>query len=245
MREKLEKLALLQLTQDRITLALSSLDSERASVSGLTRGAEGLIAERNAVQDRFEAAKRSWQELENAQHSRKEDVRKWEERLKTLQDWREHQTLAQAIKDAGRAMERTSRDISERFDEVAALEAEYNELQEQLEVAEVERDEAVAALGIKQCEVEASLSEENASVAELLSAIGGNEAKRFQGLQGRGLKDPVVKASKGVCGACNIRLRPQSWVEVQQRKTVIYCQSCQRIMLHPTIFKTATALAEA
>jgi Ran GTPase-activating protein (RanGAP) involved in mRNA processing and transport len=87
--EDLKTLARLQLTENRISEASKARDELISSVESEMVVVKDLTKKRNDVQDLFDSAKREWREIEESVDTRKAELKKWEARLQTLQDWRE------------------------------------------------------------------------------------------------------------------------------------------------------------
>ena len=52
----------------------------------------------------------------------------------------------------------------------------------------------------------------------------------------RGRKSPAVAAVLGgLCSVCHVRVRPQIDQDVRRREEVVQCESCTRILYHPSL----------
>ena len=78
MGEDLKTLARLQLTEDRIAEASKARDSLVEQVEAQETTVKGLTRKRNEVQDRFDAVKREWREIEESVDTKKAELKKWE-----------------------------------------------------------------------------------------------------------------------------------------------------------------------
>ena len=97
------------------------------------------------------------------------------------------------------------------------LEAEMSHAKGRFETSKVERD-AVAA------------------------AVAPSEMKVYNHIRSRGKPDAVVPVVSGHCGSCQINLTPGLILEVTKLKSLVTCESCQRILYKPELV-TAAATA--
>ena len=133
MMEDLKNLARLQLTENRIAEASKARDDLAEVVEQKNAEIKDLTRKRNEIQDRFDAAKRDWREIEEGVDTKKAELKKWEARLQTLQDWREQQALNSAIREQKRSIEHGEENANEKVAIVEELEALFNTAQAALE----------------------------------------------------------------------------------------------------------------
>ena len=81
--EDLKNLARLQLTENRIAEASKARDDLAEVVEQKNAEIKDLTRKRNEIQDRFDAAKRDWREIEEGVDTKKAELKKWEARLQT------------------------------------------------------------------------------------------------------------------------------------------------------------------
>ena len=98
----------------------------------------------------------------------------------------------------------------------AALEAQRDRLQAEMEQKGNEREAVVAAL------------------PAATMALFENMARQRKGIA-------VSEVRAGRCGACQVRLRPQLQNEVRRNDALRRCESCQRILYFPAATGTATS----
>jgi len=97
------------------------------------------------------------------------------------------------------------------------LEAEMSHAKGRFETAKVERDATAAA-------------------------VGSAEMRVYNHIRGRGKPDAVVPVVAGHCGSCQINLTPGLILEVSKLKSLVTCESCQRILYKPELVAaTATS----
>jgi uncharacterized protein len=235
-REDLETLARLQVTENRIAAAGSARDELQVQLDSTQKGITTLTRTRNEVQDKFDDAKRVWRDLESSTETKRAEVKKWEQRVDTIAEWREQQALSAAIRDHRRQIERTENEIIENMILVEALEEEFNAAQSALEAAQNSAASLQQQHSTKAAEVESALGGEYAHRSELLTKLPTAERRRFEQMAGSGKQVRVVcVANAGVCSFCNVKLPPQSWIEVQRQDKVINCQICRRMLIHAAV----------
>jgi hypothetical protein len=120
------------------------------------------------------------------------------------------------------------------------LEASVQALEQALASLEIERAAAQAQFD----ELYAIFLDEHANQVEgrkvLLAKQAALEAKltpaevaRFHRLAGARHGRVVVAVENGACSGCNVRLRGPILFQMKERKTLITCESCQRILFLP------------
>jgi len=243
--EDLKTLARLQLTENRISEASKARDELISAVESEMVVVKDLTKKRNDVQDLFDGAKREWREIEESVDTKKAELKKWEARLQTLQDWREQQALNSAIREHKRNVEFGESNANEKIAVVEELEASFNAAQEALESAQNKINDLNQELSAKKISTAQALESEMEHRQALLDAIPDTDRRRYVNLIDSIKRRPaiaVVVAQKGICGFCNVTMQPQNWIEVQRQEKIIYCQGCRRAMVHETVMATGAEL---
>ncbi len=82
------------------------------------------------------------------------------------------------------------------------------------------------------------LLERRSGLAESVSPELLASYHRVQKLRGG---TAMAEARDGFCGGCNVRLRPQAYSEIRTNRSIIICESCNRILFYvdPTSSKSA------
>ena len=248
MGEDLKTLARLQLTEDRIAETTKARDELVIKVESQTATVKDLTKKRNEIQDRFDAAKRDWREIEESVDTKKAELKKWEARLQTLQDWREQQALNSAIREHKRAIEFAETNANEKIAVVEELETLFNAAQEALESAQSSIGKLNDELNEQQAATMEALESEMSHRQALLDTIPDEDRRRYVNLMGSIKRRPpvaVTVARKGICGFCNVTMQPQIWIEVQRQEKIIYCQGCRRAMVHESVMAAGAELEAA
>ena len=122
---------------------------------------------------------------------------------------------AKAVEKAATAEFKKTEEFSKK--DLEKLEAEMSHAKGRFETSKTERDATAAA-------------------------VGPAEMKVYNHIRSRGKPDAVVPIVGGHCGSCQITLTPGLSLEVAKLKTLVTCESCQRILYKPEQV-TATAAA--
>ena len=89
------------------------------------------------------------------------------------------------------------------------------------ERAELERDHST---------LERQLEKLQADRTKLTGKLGSEILSVFKNLAGHLNGVAVVEARDGRCSSCQVRLRPQLYNDIRLNKSLIQCESCQRIL---------------
>ena len=65
------------------------------------------------------------------------------------------------------------------------------------------------------------------------AAVAPADIKIYNHIRSRGKPDAVVPVIDGHCGSCQMNLSPSMTLEVAKLKTLVTCESCQRILYKP------------
>ena len=101
---------------------------------------------------------------------------------------------------------------------VAAERAAVNAEKQQAERQRVGMEEQIERAAGERAEIVAGIS------AEAL-AIFDSVSRKRNGVA-------VVEARDGHCTVCNVRLRPQRFLEIRRNDSLIQCDSCQRVLYY-------------
>ena len=245
MVEDLKNLARLQLTENRIAEASKTRDDLASTIETKAAVIKELTKKRNEVQDHFDAAKREWRDIEESVDTKKAELKKWEARMQSLQDWREQQALNSAIREHKRNIEYGENNANEKVAVVEELEAAFNAAQEALETAQGEVDGLTSELAEQETLTAQALESEMTHRETLLGNIPDTDRRRYVSLVDSVKRRParaVVIARGGICSFCNVSMQPQNWIEVQRLEKVIYCQTCWRAVVHESVMAAGAEL---
>jgi predicted nucleic acid-binding Zn-ribbon protein len=188
----------------------------------------------------MEAAKAKIVDLEKKKKSKELDVASKEESARK----RQGQLNELKSNDAYKAMQA---EISQDKAVAGDIETEILQLMEDIDKARAEEKQAVVEF--KKVEESAKKDIERLE-AELSHAKGRHETakaereqaaapvppemlKVYNHVRGRGKPNGIVPVIDGHCGGCQINLSPSMLIELQKLKTLMICESCQRILYKP------------
>ncbi len=240
-KEALQALVALQLKDKH-------LDSIQKEIDAVPPRIAALKADLENEKRHMDAAKAKILELEKNKKSKELDVAAKDEAA------RKHSLQLNDLKsnDAYKAMQA---EIEAEKSSAGNIETEILQLMEDIDKARVA--EKVATAEFKKTEefskkdlerLEAEMSHamgcfETAKVERdaTASAVGPAEMKVYNHIRSRGKPDAVVPVVAGHCGSCQINLTPGLILEVSKLKTLVNCESCQRILYKPELLVAVAA----
>ncbi len=236
----------MQITREAIG-ALIALQAKDHRLDSLAAQKAGIPAEIDSLKGEIEAAKsemkdakaktiecekrKKEKELELA--AKEEAIRKHSVELnqvKTNEAFKALQSEIEGAKSAGSALETQILEFMEEADQSRAREKKLA-----LEAAEEEKKilvEIRSAMG-RLAEVEAAIVKAKAERDAAAAGIGPDLLKAYEMIRGRGKLDAVVPVENGHCGVCRMALMPQQLVESAKGRSLVVCESCQRILYRP------------
>ena len=122
-------------------------------------------------------------------------------------------------------------DAEARREEMKAIEAEHRTEQERISADRKELEREQREYEAERSQLEAELSEIEAGMTPAVL----NTWKRIAAVrQGAALaearRQDTPNGESGICGACNMRLRPPVYQQVKLNSTLTMCESCRRIL---------------
>jgi hypothetical protein len=226
----LEHLIHLQRLDDataRARQAVADLPARLAELEARLADQEQALAAARARLDENQKARR---ELEKQVAAVQGRLSRYKDQLMEVKTNKEYQAMQHEIAAAEREVRSTEDRILDRMEEGEAITREMKAAEAALaseratvnaETHEIERqraameDQIARAAGERQAIV-AGISPEALAIFESISPKRNGVA--------------VVEARDGHCSVCNVRLRPQRFLEVRRNDTIIQCDSCQRIL---------------
>ena len=237
-KEALQALVALQLKDNVLDAIQKEIDAVPPRIASLQADLENEKRHMNE-------AKAKIMELEKKKKTKELDVAAKDEAA------RKHTSQLNDLKsnDAYKAMQA---EIEAEKKAAGDIETEILQLMEDIDKARAEEKAATAEF--KKTEefskkVEAEMSHakgrfetEKTGRDAVAAAVAPSEMKVYNHIRGRGKPDAVVPIIGGHCGSCQITLTPGLSLEVAKLKTLVTCESCQRILYKPELV-TAPATA--
>lgn len=242
------------LTKETLQLLLvlqgkdSFLDAIQKEIDAVPPRIAALKADLDAEKRLLDGVKARILELEKAKKSKELDVAAKEEAA------RKHGLQLNEVKtnEAYRALQT---EIEKEKAAIGDIETEILQFMEEIDKAR--REEKAAASEYKKTEefakkdlekLEAELSHARGRHAEAkadrdaaASPVPPELMRVYEHIRSRGKLDAIVPVVDGHCGSCQINLSPSMVAELAKQKTLVTCDSCQRILHRPE--KTAPAAA--
>lgn len=203
-----------------------------------------LPARREAKQRRIEAAKRGVADAEAARESSQKTHRHLEIELQDAEGkvdkYREQEMLVRTneqlwalqaeIKQAQEVISGIEESIIEELERADTLDVAISESRAALTEAETITRGEIEEIDRQEAEQREVLAATLAEVEQLRSEVEDDMARLYERVAAVRGGVAVAEAIDGVCQACNFRLRPQLWLEVQNMGAPVQCGNCQRIM---------------
>lgn len=137
------------------------------------------------------------------------------------------------------------------------IETEILQVMEQIDAAKKEEKAASAELAVEQKKFEAEIAAHEKRLGEAQAQFDGAKAARDQAaapipadamrvydhIRSRGKLDAIVPIDASMCSACRITLAPQVLVEATKLKSLVTCESCQRILYRPEVINAPAKAA--
>ena len=218
----------------------SVLDSIQKEIDAVPPRLAALEADLASEKRRLDAAKAKILELEKKKKSRELDVAAKEEAA------RKHASQLNDLK-SNEAYKVMQAEIEKEKTAVGDIETEILQIMEQIDAARIEEKAAVVEFNKTH---EFSKKDREKLEAELSHAKGRHataKAERdatsapvppelmrvYDHIRSRGKPDAIVAVIDGHCGSCQINISPSMAADVAKQKTLVNCDSCQRILYKP------------
>lgn len=224
------------------------LDSIQKEIDAVPPRIAALKADLEGEKKHMDAAKAKILELEKKKKSKELDVAAKEDAA------RKHASQLNDLKsnDAYKAMQG---EIEAEKKAAGDIETEILQIMEDIDKAKQEEKAAIAEFkktedfskkDLEKLEAEMShakgrFEEAKKERDEVAGKVGAAEMKVYNHIRGRGKPDAVVPAVGGHCGSCQITLTPGITLEIAKLKTLVTCESCQRILYKPEALAAAPA----
>ncbi len=241
-KEALQALVALQQKDKHLDAIQHEIDAVPPRIAALKADLEN---EKRHMND----AKAKIMELEKKKKSKELDVaakieaaRKHAGQLNDLKSNEAYKTMQAEIEAEKKAADDIETEVLQVMEELDAAKAV-----EKAATAEFKKTEDFSKIDLEKLEAEMSHAKGRFETAKterdaVAAAVAPSEMKVYNHIRGRGKPDAVVPVVSGHCGSCQINLTPGLNLEVSKLKTLVTCESCQRILYKPELL-VATAQA--
>lgn len=200
--------------------ALAALDSRLAELTGAVA----------SVKERIAVSQASRREIEKDLAAVQTRLSKYKDQLMEVKTNKEYQAMQHEIAAADREVRAAEDRILDRMEEGETLTRDIKGIEAALAAERAAVNDEKARIERERVELEAQMARAAAEREELVLGISSEAMATFDGVARKRNGIAVVEARNGHCTVCNVRLRPQQFLEVRRNDTLIQCESCQRIL---------------
>lgn len=229
--------------RDQLT-QLTRLQDAELRVGQIEKELASLPGQRSERQLRITEAKAS---IAAAEAEREESLRTHRLREGELQDvegkidkCREREMLVRTntqlwavqaeINQAQKAASRVETKILEEMERADQLESEIQRRGADLQETERATQLELEGIDQRQADLEIDRARLTIEADELRITVDADLQARYERVKARRGGVAIGEVADGTCQACNVRLRPQLWLEVLNMEAPVQCDSCQRIL---------------
>ena len=232
MLPELDRLIRLQRLETATAEAQDAIEGVPAERDALDARLEARGAELEGIRHRVAEHRAARQETENALAQVQTRLTRYKDQLMAVKTNKEYHAMQAEIAAAEADVARLEDQVLEqmlRTDELTTAVADAERAQSDERTAvETERE----ALEERQRELAARVERHAGERAALVGELPAPVAALFDTLS-RGRKGlAVAEARDGRCLSCRVRLRPQLYNNVRLNRSLIQCESCQRILYY-------------
>ena len=230
MLPELEHLIRLQQLENTATEARELIEHIPARLeileARIAEGTEGVGAATRALEDRRTSRATLEKEVAEVQSR----LSRFKEQLMAVKTNKEYQAMQTAITGAEQEVRRLEDQLLERMLEADDLSLDVARAEQVLAKERSDVYTERARVEQERTAVEAQLTNFDAERNKVAGQLAPQTMALFDTVA-RGRKGvAVVEARQGRCTSCQVRLRPQLFIDVRSNSTLIQCESCQRIL---------------
>jgi uncharacterized protein len=227
--EGLIRLQRLDETTARARQTIADLPTALAALDARVAEKEQELA---AVRARLDESQKARRELEKTLAAAQTRLSRYKEQLMEVKTNKEYQAMQHEIAAAEREVRSTEDRILDHMEEAETFAKDVKKVEAMLSgeraAVQAETRQLDQQRGEMEGLIERAVGERTRIVADISAealAIFDSVAPKRNGLA-------VVEARAGHCTVCNVRLRPQRFLEIRRNDTLIQCDSCQRILYY-------------
>jgi predicted nucleic acid-binding Zn-ribbon protein len=216
----------IRITRGELPMEVNDLEDE---VAGLQTRIANYTEEAQHLEDQIKNKK---QTIKDAQAA----VKKYQAQQNTVKNNREFDSLNKEIEYQQLETQLSEKRIKEFTVELAAkkqiIEASQATLEERLQDLQTKKNELDSIIAETEKE-EAELRVDSGKAAKVIEERLLTAYQRIRDNARNGLA--VVTISRDACGGCFNKIPPQRQLDIRQRKKVIVCEHCGRILVDPNL----------
>ncbi len=245
-RDTLQNLADLQKIDsklDRIHQVRGGLPEEVRDLEDELAGIQGRL---NRIQEEVDEANSEISEKQRIIAESEASIKKYDRQMSDVKNNREYEALQKEIElakleimTAERKINQFGAFISEREEKIEKEQQYYNERTEDLEAKKKELENIIEETEADERRLQKDSEKAQKKIEDrLLKAY-----QRIRHNMRNGLA--VVTLDREACGGCFSIIPPQKQFEIRQKKSLITCENCGRILVDHSFFKSKEAQEEA
>lgn len=240
-KEAFQALVALQLKDNVLDAIQKEIDAVPPRIAALKADLEGEKRHMNEAKARIVELEKKKKAKELDVAAKDEAARKHSAQLNDLKSndaYKAMQAEIEAEKAAAGDIETEILQLMEDLDKAKA--------EEKAATAEFKKTEEFSKKDLEKLEAEMSHAKgrfetEKTGRDAAAALVAPSEMKVYNHIRGRGKPDAVVPVVGGHCGSCQINLTPGLVLEIAKLKSLVTCESCQRILYKPELLVPAAA----
>lgn len=240
-KEALQALVALQQKDKFLDAIQHEIDAVPPRINALKADLEGEKKHMNDAKAKIIELEKKKKSKELDVAAKEEAARKHSAQLNDLKSNDAYKAMQQEIEAEKKAAGDIETEVLQVMEDIDKAKAE-----EKAATAEYKKTEEFSKKDLEKLEAEMSHAKgryETAKADRDASAalVGPAEMKVYNHIRSRGKPDAVVPIIGGHCGSCQITLTPGLTLEVAKMKSLVTCESCQRILYKPEQVAAAAA----
>ena len=232
MHPDLELLIRLQSLDDataRAKQTIADMPSEVAALDARLVDKEQQLA---AARQRLDDCQKARRELEKQLAAVQTRLSRYKEQLMEVKTNKEYQAMQHEIATAEREVRTIEDRILDRMEEAEQVTKDVKRVE-----AEVASERAAGTAETQKLDdlrvtLDAQIERAVGERAELVAGISAEALAIFDTVARLRKGVAVVEVRDGHCTVCNVRLRPQRFLEIRRNDSLIQCESCLRILYY-------------
>lgn len=233
----LRALAKLQSIDSKLDSLVKLRGSLPEEVADLEDDIEGFETRRNRIQEDIDALELEIAKRNNNISHYSEEISKYETQLNDVKNNREYEVLQKEIEYANLEILTSEKKIRQFREQIEQKQVLLDETQRQIDErnADLEAKKKELEVIIEETRIEENkLQEESDIASEKVEARILNNYRNVRNNMRNGLA--VVSTDREACGGCFAIVPPQVHLELRQKKKLIVCENCGRILVDQSFF---------
>jgi predicted nucleic acid-binding Zn-ribbon protein len=229
-RDELERLVRLQAAELEVRdlqARLDGLPAAREACQGRVRTAEAAV---KAAENDRDASQKEHRRLEGELQEAEAQVVKYKEQEMLVKTNQQLWAIQDEMKAVDDRIGRTEEAIIEELEAADTLAAAIGARNEELTSAKTETSAEISDIDDDEKEMAAKLDLGRGEVQELRGETDPELVSLYDRIAAVRGGVAIAEGVDGRCTACNVRLRPQVWVQVRNVSQAQQCDACKRIV---------------